>query len=458
MARPGPISGFPEWLPDQRMVEQRVLGTLQAKFELHGFVPVETRALEPLDQLLAKGETDKEIYVLRRLHADEDEGDAGLGLHYDLTVPFARYVVEHAGKLAFPLRRYQIQKAWRGERPQEGRYREFLQADFDVIGEGTLGVHHDADVVRVLADIWPSLPFPPLRLAVNNRKIAQGFYRSIGIGDVPAALRTVDKLAKIGEQGVRELLVEAAAATGRQAEQCLELARISAGDESFADRVRALGVDDPLLEEGLAELAMVVGAAREVHPGFAVADMRIARGFDYYTGTVYEGTMTGHERIGAVCSGGRYDNLAAGGEGLVFPGVGLSIGVTRILGRMFGQDLLRATRATPTCVLVALPAAGDRPRCSRIAGALRARGIAAEVAPEPVKYGRQIRYAERRGIPFVWFPGPAADPGREGGTETAPQPRPGEVRDIRSGEQVPADPALWTPPDEDLTVGIVRGG
>jgi histidyl-tRNA synthetase len=441
MARPGPISGFPEWLPDQRMVEQRVLDTLKSTFELHGFVPVETRAVEPLEQLLAKGETDKEIYVLRRLHADEEEGDAGLGLHYDLTVPFARYVVENAGKLAFPLKRYQIQKAWRGERPQEGRYREFLQADFDVIGEGRLGVHHDADVVQVLADVWPSLPFPPLRLAINNRKIAQAFYRSIGIADIAAALRTVDKLDKIGEQGVRKVLVEAAGATDKQAELCLELARISAEDGSFADRVRALGVDDPLLDEGLEELAMVLEAAREIQPGLAVADMRIARGFDYYTGTVYEGTMAGHERIGAVCSGGRYDNLASGGEGMVFPGVGLSIGVTRILGRLFGQGLLGASRATPTCVLVALPAEADRLRCSRIAGTLRSRGIAAEVAPEPVRYGKQIRYAERRGIPFVWFP--------DGGSGS------GEVRDIRSGEQSPADLATWTPPDADLTVGIV---
>ncbi|MGH2689801.1 MAG: ATP phosphoribosyltransferase regulatory subunit, partial [Actinomycetota bacterium] len=224
------------------------------------------------------------------------------------------------------------------------------------------------------------------------------------------------------------------------------LARIRAGDESFADRVRALGVDDPLLEEGLEELAMVLAAAREAQPGFAVVDMRIARGFDYYTGTVYEGTMAGHERIGAVCSGGRYDNLAAAGEGLVFPGVGLSIGVTRILGRLFGQGLLRATRVTPTCVLVALPSAGDRLRCSRIAGVLRSRGIAAEVAPEPVRYGKQIRYAERRGIPFVWFPATADEDGQ------------GEVRDIRSGEQVPADPAVWTPAGDDLTVGVVRDG
>jgi len=441
MARPGPISGFPEWLPDQQMVEQRVVDTLRATFELHGFVPVKTRAVEPLEQLLSKGETDKEIYVLRRLHAGDDDGDAGLGLHFDLTVPFARYVVEHAGKLTFTLRRYQIQKAWRGERPQEGRYREFLQADFDVIGEGRLGTHHDAELVQVLADVWRACPFPPMRLSVNNRKIAQGFYRSIGIADIPAALRAVDKLDKIGEQGVAEQLVAVAGCTDKQAELCLELARVSAEDDSFVERVRALGVDDPLIDEGLGELVEVLDAARDVLAGFAVADMRIARGFDYYTGTVYEGTLVGHESLGAVCSGGRYDNLASAGEGAVYPGVGLSVGVTRTLSRLFGRGLLQASRPTPTTVLVALPSEGDRPRCRRIAAALRSRGIPTEVAPEPVKYGKQIRYAERRGIPYVWFPeGPSgAD----------------EVRDIRTGTQDPADPAAWVPPEPDRSVAIV---
>jgi histidyl-tRNA synthetase len=378
---------------------------------------------------------------LRRLQADAAEGDSGIGLHFDLTVPFARYVLENAGKLEFPLRRYQIQKAWRGERPQEGRYREFLQADFDVIGEGRLGTHHDAELVQVLADAWRTSPFPPMRLSVNNRKIAQGFYRSIGVDDVTAALRVVDKLDKIGERGVAEQLVAVAGCTDKQADLCLELARISSEDDSFVEGVRALGVDDPLLDEGIGELVEVLHAAREVLPGFAVADLRIARGFDYYTGTVYEGTLVGHESIGAVCSGGRYDNLASTGEGTTYPGVGLSIGVTRILGRLFGKDLLRPSRSTPTTVLVALPSEEDRPACRRIAASLRARGIATEVAPEPVKYGKQIRFAERRGIPYVWFPeGPS-------GTD--------EVRDIRTGTQVAADPAAWLPPDPDRTVSVI---
>src|SRR6266498_2731869 len=183
MARPGPISGFPEWLPEQRMIEQQVLDALRVGFELYGFVPIETRAVEPLEQLLAKGETDKEIYVLRRLHASDEEGDAGLGLHFDMTVPFARYVVEHAGKLSFPLRRYQIQKAWRGERPQEGRYREFAQADIDVVMKDELPFHFDVEVARVMAEALSGLPLPPLRLRINNRKLIEGFYRGIGAPD-----------------------------------------------------------------------------------------------------------------------------------------------------------------------------------------------------------------------------------------------------------------------------------
>src|SRR4051794_15463209 len=176
MAKPAPMSGFPEWLPHQRMVEQQVLDSLRHTFELHGFVPIETRSVEPLDQLLRKGETDKEIYLLRRLQAEAEEGDSshgnqGIGLHFDLTVPFARYVLENAGKLEFPLRRYQIQKAWRGERPQEGRYREFLQADIDVVDRAALPFHYEVELPLVMAEALSRLPIPPVRIQLNNRKV-----------------------------------------------------------------------------------------------------------------------------------------------------------------------------------------------------------------------------------------------------------------------------------------------
>ena len=211
MSRPTPISGFPEWLPAERIVEQQVIDTLRRVFELHGFAPVETRAVEPLEQLLRKGEIDKEVYVLRRLQAEEGEPEPDrakqLGLHYDLTVPFARYVLENAGKLAFPFRRYQIQKAWRGERPQEGRYREFTQADIDVIGVDTLAFHYEVEMPIVMAEVFAALPLPPMRMQVNNRKLIEGFYRGLGVDDVAAVLRTIDKLDKIGPDRVRDALV-----------------------------------------------------------------------------------------------------------------------------------------------------------------------------------------------------------------------------------------------------------
>jgi len=440
------MSGFPEWLPHQRMVEQQLLDSLRHTFELHGFVPIETRSVEPLDQLLRKGETDKEIYLLRRLQADADEGDSahanhGLGLHFDLTVPFARYVLENAGKLEFPLRRYQIQKAWRGERPQEGRYREFLQADIDVVDRDTLPFHYEVELPLVVADALSRLPVPPLQIRVNTRKIPEGFYRGLGIEDYIGVLRTVDKLAKIGAAKVRDLLTSEIGCTEAQAAACLSLAEISATDASFADRVKSLGSNDSLLEEGLDELTRVIEAGQAQSDGLFVADLSIARGLDYYTGTVYETVLVGHEGIGSVCSGGRYDALASDGD-TSYPGVGLSLGVTRLLGRLFGQGLLDVSRKVPTCVLVALPDDESRDRCRQVAAALRARDIACQVAPEPAKYGKQIKFAERRGIPFVWFPQPD-------GTH--------QVRDIRSGDQMDADPSSWMSPEADLRPTLIGG-
>ncbi|SCL47220.1 histidyl-tRNA synthetase [Micromonospora citrea] len=437
MSKPTPISGFPEWTPAQRMIEQYVLDRIRDTFELYGFAPLETRAVEPLDQLLRKGETSKEVYLIRRLQADADgpAGDDALGLHFDLTVPFARYVLENAGRLQFPFRRYQIQKVWRGERPQEGRYREFLQADIDIVDRDTLAPHHEAEMPLVIGDALRSLPIPPVRIQVNNRKICEGFYRGIGLTDPEAALRAVDKLDKIGPARVAELLAQTAGASEAQAKACLALAEISAPDASFADAVRALGVTDPLLDEGIEELVRVVETAAAHSPGLCVADLRIARGLDYYTGTVYETQMIGYERFGSICSGGRYDNLASSGAAR-FPGVGISIGVTRLLGLLFGAGALSVSRDVPTCVLVAVTSEEQRPASNRVAEALRSRGVPTEVSPSAAKFGKQIRYAERRGIPYVWFPGV------EGAAD--------EVKDIRSGEQVAAAAGEWTPPRADL--------
>ena len=439
MSKPTPLSGFPEFLPEQRFVELHVLERLRRTFELHGFASVETRAVEPLDQLLRKGETSKEVYVLRRLQADPDGGDSGMGLHFDLTVPFARYVLENAGKLDFPFRRYQIQKAWRGERPQEGRFREFTQADIDIVGKDSLAFHHDIEVARVMAEAMAGLAdlLPAMRLQVNNRKLIQGFYAGIGADDIDSVMRVVDKIDKVPAEVVAKMLVDEAGLDQSQAQRCLELADIRSTDTAFVGRVRALGVSNDLLEEGLTELAAVVEGCAAVNTDrFVVeADLRIARGLDYYTGTVFETVLEGFESLGSICSGGRYDALASDGR-TTYPGVGISLGVSRMLVPLLSRNLLRADRKVPSAVLVALPDEDSRGACDAIAQQLRANGIPTEVAAAPQKFGKQIRYAERRGIPYVWFAG-------EGASH--------QVKDIRSGEQVDADPATWLPDPRDLT-------
>jgi len=460
MARPTPLSGFPEWLPDGRVVEQHVLDTLRRTFELHGFAGIETRAVEPLDQLLRKGETSKEVYVLRRLQEDAD-GEAApadrsekqLGLHFDLTVPFARYVLENAGRLAFPFKRFQIQKVWRGERPQDGRFREFAQADIDVVGAGELPYHYEVELPLVMAEALGALRdvgVPEVRILVNNRKVAEGFYRGLGLEDVEGVLRQVDKLDKVGPEAVAELLQAEQGATPEQAKACLELAAISGEDVGVVDRVRALaasyGAGTELLEVGLGELGALVEAAARRAPGVVVADLKIARGLDYYTGSVYETVLVGHEQLGSICSGGRYDTLASDGKN-TYPGVGLSIGVSRLVSRLLSAGLVTATRDVPTAVLVAVSDEEHRAQSDAVATALRARGIPADVAPTAAKFGKQIKFADRRGIPFVWFPGSPAGGGAEA---TADQ-----VKDIRSGEQVDADAASWAPPAEDLLPRVV---
>jgi histidyl-tRNA synthetase len=439
MARPKPLSGFPEFSPSGRIVEQRVLASLADTFELHGFGSIETRAVEPMEQLTRKGEIDKEVFVVRRLHAAADAADE-LGLHFDLTVPFARYVLEHSSELSFPFRRYQIQKAWRGERPQEGRYREFTQADIDIVGSETLAIHHDVELplvtLEALEKLHVDFGVPPATMSVNNRQLSEGFYRGLGVEDHLAVLQRVDKLDKIGPQAVGDLLVNEVGLSREAADKCLQLAGIRSGDASFFDRVTALGVQHPLLTSGLESLADVVTAAAAAVPGRLVADLKIARGLDYYTGTVYETTMAGYEAMGSISSGGRYDSLASDGR-TTYPGVGLSIGVSRILVPLVGKGVLTASRPVPSCVLVAVDSDETRSVAIATATRLRTRGIPCEVAPKADKFGRQIRYADRRGIPYVWFSND-------------------EVKDIRSGEQLPADPDAWQPPAADLRPSVVR--
>ena len=441
MSKVRPISGFPEWLPSERIIEQHFQDVIRETFELHGFASIQTRAVEPIERLSSQGEdTDKEIYAISRLAAGSDASsrDPKLGLHFDLTVPFARYVLENAGKLTFPFRRYQIQQVWRGERPQEGRYREFTQCDIDIVDVGELAPQYEAELPLVIADAFSKLPIGPFRIQVNNRKIPQGFYLGIGITDVQAMLRIVDKLDKIGPDAVLQSMVAAGAST-EQAKAALALAQINTPDESFVEQVQALGVQHETLTEGLAELEAVIRVGAEHASGLMVADLKVARGLDYYTGTVYETQLIGSESYGSICSGGRYDALASDGR-TTYPGVGISIGLSRLLAKI--MPTLSASRSTPSCVLVALADESDRAQGMAVAAALRRRSIACEVAPVAAKFGKQIMFAQRRGIPFVWFPA-------SGGQSN------NSVKDIRSGEQVEANPASWLPPADDLRPSVL---
>lgn len=448
MAKITPLSGFPEWLPADRLVEQHVIDVFREVAELHGFANIETRAVEPMNQLLRKGEIDKEVYVVSRLHAEDGEDapaadgeDRRLGLHFDLTVPLARYVLENQGRLEFPFRRYQVQKVWRGERPQDGRFREFYQADLDIIGQNALPAHMDADVAIVMADILRRLPLPGgFRMAVNNRKLSEAVFTALGLTDTPAVLRELDKIAKIGPEEVRRQLMEKAGATGEQADGCLAFAQIRAGADDLADRIAALGLSSDDIDAAVEELAYVIRTVDASAPGVCEADLSIARGLDYYTGTVVETFVEDHEDLGSICSGGRYDTLAADRR-FTYPGVGLSIGLSRLVSRLVTRQAAVPTRSVPTAVLVIVESEQERLRSTEIARELRERGIAAEVSPTSAKFGKQIRYADRRGIPFVWFPS------EDGGTT-------GDVKDIRSGEQVQADARTWEIPAEDARVRI----
>ena len=427
-----PVSGFPEWLPEQRMVELKWMDDIRRVFESYGYCSIETPSVEEIEVLLAKGETDKEIYAVKRLHMDDEAGEPRLGLHYDLTVPLARYVAEHFHDLVFPFKRYQMQRVWRGERPQEGRYREFYQCDIDVINLDQVPLHFDAEMPAIMYEILSRLEVGDFQIQVSNRKILEGYFRGLGIEDTISAIRLVDKLDKIGEDGVLSLLQSDLALPREMALRCLALASIRTSDLSFVERVRALGVESDLLNEGLEELAFVIDALHTLPRGTLLADLSIARGFDYYTGTVYETRLLEFPNIGSICSGGRYDNLAGAFIKRKLPGVGISLGFTRLFAKLVAEKRLQSGAKCPTQVLVIFPSAERREEAARTANLLRERGLNVEMYHAPTRIAQQMRYASRKGIPYVWFP-----PFEEGGVH--------EVKNMASEKQVVADPATWSP-------------
>lgn len=413
MSKIRPISGFPEFLPQERIVEQQALDIIRHVYELFGFINLETRTFEPVDILAGKGD-DKEIYAVSRLHADEsDKKEASLGLRFDLTVPFARYVQQNKGELSFPFRRYQMQKVYRGESPQAGRYREFLQCDIDVICENELPIYNDVEVLQALFTtlycLHEGIGIPQAVMRLNNRKLLEGFYRGLGITDIASTLRIVDKIDKIGVEAVKELLINEMNLSDEQATKCVGIAQIKTNDVSFVDRVRDLGVENEMLEEGLAELKEVMIQLKEYKErnfedikADVMVDLSIARGLTYYTGMVYETFLIGHEDLGSISSGGRYENLASSDK-IKLPGVGASIGLTRILGTMFARGLIIADKKSNADVLIAVNDMSTRVKAQEVAEMLRAESIKVEISHKDSKLGKQIQLAEKKGIEFVVF-------------------------------------------------------
>ncbi|GHO85739.1 histidine--tRNA ligase [Dictyobacter formicarum] len=428
------VSGFVEWLPEQRIVELQWLDEIRRTFESYGFCSIETPSVEEIDALLAKGETDKEIYVIKRLQGEGDKSEARLGLHYDLTVPLARYVAEHYNDLVFPFKRYQIQRVWRGERPQEGRYREFYQCDIDVINNNTVPQHFDAEMPVIVYEIFKRLGVQNFQMHINNRKVLQGYFEGLGIEDTIPVLRIVDKLDKIGHDGVRVQLQEQLGMSEELAERCLAIGKICTSDLSFVERVRELGVQSELLDQGLEELQFVMNELRHVPEGVMLADLSIARGLDYYTGTVYEGKLADFPAFGTICSGGRYDDLTGSFISRKLPGVGISIGLTRLLAKLLAEQKLQIGPKSPTQVLVVFPSEERRAEAVQAARTLRERGLNVEMYPTPIKQAQQLRYASRKGIPYAWFL-PYGEKGHE-------------VKNMVTGQQQEVDLATWQPTEQ----------
>jgi len=399
IVKPQPLSGFPEWLPAEKLVETRLLDIIRRNFELFGFAPIETPAVERKDILLAKGVEAKEIYALSRLAAEQGAGPAetDMALHFDLTVPLARYVAQHYGRLVFPFRRYQIQKVWRGERPQAGRYREFYQCDIDIVGTEHLSILADAEIPSVINAIFTEIGIGRFLIRINNRKVLQGLLQAEGIeGDrVVSTLRILDALEKIGRDKVAANLTDEAGLAPTAADRLLGRIDGTTDLDGLAEEV-----DLPLVSEGVAELQAVRAGlmALDVPEENWTVDLSIARGLDYYTGTVYETRLVDHPSIGSICSGGRYDNLAHTFTKQSLPGVGISIGLTRLLARLFEAGILTAERSTPAQVLMTVMDRNLLGQCLSLASRLRAAGIATEVFTEKKKLGQQLKYADQRGF------------------------------------------------------------
>jgi len=424
---PRTLSGFMELLPANQMKMERMMQVLRDTYGVYGFTPLDTPIIESAEVLLAKGggETEKQIYRFQK-------GDSDLALRFDLTVPLAKYVAGHYADLSFPFRRYQIGKVYRGERAQRGRFREFYQADIDIIGDGKLDIINEAEIPAIIYNTFSKLGISKFKIKVNNRKILNGFYSMNGMseraGDI---MRTVDKLDKIGEQKVKQLLIEEVKMLPCKAENVLDFMAIKGTNAQVIERLSMYKGMDETFDTGLEELITVtryLSAFGVPEENFAI-DLTIARGLDYYTGTVYETEMTEHPEIGSVCSGGRYDNLAEYYTDKQLPGVGISIGLTRLFYVLQEQGLLSDEIVTAPCDALVIPMTEDMGFAISAATALRLGGVRTQIYGEKKKFKAKMSYADKLKVPFVVLVG--EDEINEGVLS---------VKNMESGEQVKLSP------------------
>lgn len=439
--KPKPVSGFPEWLPEERIVEQRWFDSIRRVFESYGYCSIETPSVEEIDVLTAKGEVDKEIYVIERLHKDDkDKNEARLALHFDQTVPLARYVAQRFNDLVFPFKRYQMQRVWRGERPQMGRMREFYQCDIDVINVDNLPLSFDAEVAAVCYEAIESLNIGRVQLRISNRKILLGFLEEWGVPDTVELLRILDKAEKVGEAQTWNDLSKASSWSGlgdfKVPRMLMDLSKIKAStsqdlrDQIANLRMRPMG---PRHLEGIEEVCFVLDNLKHLGQGI-VADLSIVRGLDYYTGTVYETQLLDVPQFtGSVCSGGRYDDLASGYINKHLPGVGISIGFSRLFDvmRQTHREKLGIGPKSPADIMMVLPSEEERCVASATARRLRERGYKVELYHAARKLDDQLKYAIKKQIPYVWLP--FAD-GHQ-------------IKNLATREQISADAATWKKPE-----------
>jgi histidyl-tRNA synthetase len=423
-----------ELLPREQIAFQRMLDTIRQSFERFGFLPVETPVMELSEVLLTKsgGETERQVYFVQSTGALEKQGDGmpELALRFDLTVPLARYVAEHEHDLVFPFRRYQMQRVYRGERAQRGRFREFYQCDIDVIGKDTLSVRHDAEIPAVIAAVFDALAIGDFTIQLNHRKLLRGYFEGLGIGDGErqnAVLRELDKLDKRGEPAVRTTLAgEGFDLDEAVVQRLMAFSRVrSRGHDDALAQLDALGSGPALFEQGRDELREVLQRLRAMgvpESRYAI-NLSIARGLDYYTGIVYETTLDAHPQIGSICSGGRYDDLASHYSKSKLPGVGISIGLTRLFFQLREAGLI-ATADSSVDVLVTLLDEPGLDQALALSQQLRAAGFNVETQLEPRKLAKQLQYADRAGIRFVVIRGED-----EAARDVV------AVKDLRRGEQ-----------------------